>query len=725
VSNERQTVALTRLLRPRSVAIIGISPEPGSLGANVLDNLLRIGFAGDIHLVSRTNKEIAGRACLASIGELPEGVDAAVLAVPQQATVEAIAACARRHIGAALVFASGFAEMDDKGRAAQQAIARIASDNGMALCGPNCIGFANLTDKVALTFEPLSLLPPLDPAPQAGEGKNGASRGIGVVTQSGAMCSTLRLALAAKELSLSCVVSTGNEAQLTTEDFLAFLIDDAATGVIVLFMEEVRRPALFLALAARARAKNKPIVLMHPGRSKRAQSSARSHTGAMADNHAVMAALVGREAVVLVETLDELIDTAEIFTRFAQAPTKGAAVMTNSGAFKGYALDLADTIGLDLPALSPDCAAGIKAVLPPFAAIENPVDVTAMSIRDATILGRTAAHLLADPAMGSLLIAIVAGAPSFAMDKANAIVAGVADRKRPVAVATMGDETPLPAEFAAALRQKGLAFFRSPDRALRALARVTWYGNAVTAAGRHAEAIALPQPLPEIPRATVEGKAAGARVEYQGKAFIAALGIAVPRGELAHDPEQAFAIARRVGFPVALKAQAASLAHKSDAGGVVLNIADAAALRRAWDSIAANIAKARPDLVLDGMLVEAMAAPGIEMVVSARRERGWGPILTVGLGGLWIEALADVRLLAADLPRDAIIAELRKLKGAALLSGHRGAPPADLDAVADCALRLGALLRADPRIAEIEINPLVVYANGALALDVLMQVEER
>jgi acetate---CoA ligase (ADP-forming) len=713
VSSESQKVALTRLLRPRSVAIVGISPEPGSLGANVLDNLLRVGFAGDIHLVSRTNKQIAGRACLAAIDELPEGVDAAVLAVPRQATVEAVAACARRNIGAALVFASGFAEMDDEGRAAQDAMARIARDHGIALCGPNCIGFANLTDRVALTFEPLSL--PFT---------SGTSRGVGVVTQSGAMCSTLRLALAAKELALSCVVSTGNEAALTTEDFLAFLIDDDATQVIVLFMEEVRRPALFLALAARARAKNKPIVLMHPGRSKRAQESARSHTGAMTDNHAVMAALVAREAVVLVETLDELIDTAEIFARFAQAPSKGAAVMTNSGAFKGYALDLADTIGLDLPALSPDCAAGIKAVLPPFAAIENPVDVTAMSIRDASILGRAAAHLLADPAMGSLLVAIVAGAPRFAMDKANAIVGGIADLKKPVAVATMGDETPLPAEFAAALRQKGLAFFRSPDRALRALARVTWYGNTVTTAERRAESVPLPQPLPQIPPATNETKAAGARAEYQGKVFVAALGIAVPRGELARDQEQALTIARRIGFPVALKAQAAALAHKSDAGGVILNIADAASLARAWDNIAANIAKAHPGLLLAGMLVEAMAAPGIEMVVGARRERGWGPILTVGLGGLWIEVLADLRLLAADLPRDAIIAELRKLKGAALLSGNRGAPPADLDAVADCALRLGALLRADPRIVEIEINPLAVYANGALALDVLMQVEE-
>jgi acetate---CoA ligase (ADP-forming) len=699
-------IALTRLLRPRSVAIVGISPEPGSLGATVLGNLTRLGFTGDIHLVSRTSREIDGRKCLPSIGDLPEGVDAAVLALPRQAAVDAVAACVERKLGAALVFASGFAEMDEDGRVAQDKMARIAREGSLALCGPNCIGFANLGDRVALTFEPLSL-----PAPRADH----RGRAVGVITQSGAMCSTLRLALLAKELTLSCVVSTGNEAALTTEDFLKFLIDDEATQVVVLFMEQVRNPALFLKLAARAREKGKPIVLMHPGRSARAQASARTHTGAMAGDHAVMTALVGREAVIMVETLEELIDTAEVLARFAKPPTAGAAVMTNSGAFKGYALDFAETIGLDLPQLSAESAAGIKAVLPPFAAIENPVDTTAQTVRDPSILGSTAAHLLADPAMGSLVISIVAGAPRFAMDKANAILSGVTGLDKPVAVATMGDDTPMPEEFAAALRGKGLAFFRSPDRALRAMARATWYGRAVTAAQRRSSAPA--QPIAAIPKS-------GTLAEYAGKQVLSGLGIPVPSGKLARDRSEALAIAQRIGFPVVLKAQSEALAHKTDAGGVVLNVADAAALATAWDTIAANIRKARPGIALDGVLVEAMEAPGLELVVGARRVGAWGPIITIGLGGIWIEALHDIRLIPADLDRDGIIEQLRKLKGAALFGGHRGAPPADLDAVADCVLRLGAIIRSDPRVAEIEINPLVVHPKGALALDVLMHFEK-
>ena len=697
---QKHSTALTRLLRPRSVAIVGISPEPGSIGANALNNLTGIGFAGDIHLVSRSNRDIGGRSCVGSIDELPEGIDAAVLAVPRAATLDAVTACVRRKVGAVIVFAAGFAEMDEAGRTEQETLAKLAREAGMALCGPNCIGLVNIPGKVALTFEPLA-------PPKAGKG-----RAIGVVTQSGAMCSTLRLALLATELNLSCVVSTGNEAQLTTEDFLSFLVDDESTRVIVLFMEQVRDPKRFLALVGEARQRHKPVVLMHPGRSARAQSSARTHTGAMADNHAVMSALLRREAVVLVETLDELIDSAEMLARFENPPGKGAALMTNSGAFKGYALDFAETLGLDLPELSPAAAEAIKQILPPFAAIENPVDVTAQSIRDATILGRTAAQLLADPAMGSLVISIVAGAPRFAMDKANAIIAGIADLEKPVAVATMGDETELPREFATVLREKGLAFFRSPDRALRAMARATWYGRALASQRR-----APPMDLPHSP------PAAGSLVEYQGKTFLAELGIPVPAGELARDADAARAITRRIGFPVALKAQSAALHHKTDAGGVMLNIADEAALVRAWETIAANIKKTRAHIALDGMLVERMATGGLELVVGAHRDPAWGPFITVGLGGIWIEAIADIRLFAADLDRDGIVAELQSLKGATLLAGHRGAPPADLEAIADCVLRLGALLRSDPRITAVEINPLAVYSKDVFALDVLMHVE--
>ena len=316
-------------------------------------------------------------------------------------------------------------------------------------------------------------------------------------------------------------------------------------------------------------------------------------------------------------------------------------------------------------------------MLPPFAAIENPIDVTAQTVRDPSILGRTAAQLLADPAMGSLVVSIVAGAPRFAMDKAARSCPASAtskNRSRSPPWATR----PTAGGIFRRLPREGPAIYRSPDRALRAMARATWYGHAVTAT----------RPQAEAPRFTrIQDRASGALTEYQGKELLAMLGIAVPEGALARDLDEASEIAERIGYPVVLKAQAAALAHKSDAGGVILNIADEATLCGPGNAVTANIRKARPDLALDGVLVEAMAPPGLEMVVGARREPKWGPIVTVGLGGIWIEALHDIRILPADLDRDGIIDELHKLKGAALLRGGRGTPAADLAPSPICVAR--------------------------------------
>jgi acyl-CoA synthetase (NDP forming) len=277
-------------------------------------------------------------------------------------------------------------------------------------------------------------------------------------------------------------------------------------------------------------------------------------------------------------------------------------------------------------------------------------------------------------------------------------------------IAALGDDFPIPPEFIAAFRGKGIPVLRSPERALRALAHATAYGKTLRAAGATAPAISAP-PL----------SGHGSLAEHQGKAYLAALGIAVPDGALAHDISAAKEIAARVGYPVALKAQSATLTHKSDAGGVVLDIADAAALGTAWRRIAESVA----GNMLDGMLVEAMAPPGVEMIVGAKRDPGWGPVVLVGLGGIWTEALDDVRLIPADLAREQVIDEIGRLKGARLLQGLRGSAPVDVGAVADVALRVGALMRVRPEISEIDINPLVAYPDRVLALDALIVTAEK
>jgi acyl-CoA synthetase (NDP forming) len=685
---------LARLMRPRAVAIVGATPEPGTIGGAVLANLERCRYQGSIHLVSRRATEINGRPCVATIDDLPDGIDAAVLVVPQRAVVDAVAACGRRGIGGAVVFASGFAEVGDDGRGEQERLLQAARAGNVRILGPNCIGFTNFADGVALTFETIA------PEPIANR------PAVGVVTQSGALAGALRIALSAKGLGVSHAISTGNEADLIAEDFIAFLLDDPQTRAVALFLEQIRRPQTFLSLAARARALRKPIILLHLGKSARARASASTHTGALAGDYAVMAALLRHAAVVMVDTIDELIDAADLLAR-AAPPAGGAGIITNSGAIKGFALDFAEKIGLDIPPPSPATRAALQAALPAFASPDNPVDVTAQVIKDLGIWTRAATALVADPAIGSLAMLAVPGAPEQAVNKGQVVLSAIMASGKPAVVAALGDESPIPAEFYSMFRERGIPVFRSPERALQALAHATRYGRALAAEDATAPSIKAP-PLPHD----------GTLPEYVGKAYLAALGVAIPKGKLARDLKAATAIASEIGYPVALKAQASTLSHKSDHGGVILGLDSVEALASAWNEMQA----AMTGIALDAILVERMVKGGLEMIVGARRDPSWGPVVMVGLGGIFVETLKDVRLMPAWLPKERIVEECYRLNGAAMLRGVRGRPAVDVEALADVVLRVAAAMTARPEITEIDINPLTVLpaGQGAIALDALI-----
>jgi acetate---CoA ligase (ADP-forming) len=692
-----------RLLRPRSLAVVGASPEPLSLGGNVLANIKRFGFAGDLHLVSRTRTEINGRACVATIDDLPFGVDAVALMIPVPAVKDAIAACVRRGVGGAVVYASGFGELGEGGRRAQDEIAVLAKEAGLALLGPNCLGLINFVDQVPLTFEPVQPAVPSGP-------------GICAIAQSGAMAGNIRMALLGGNVPVAYTVSTGNEAVLGAEDVIAGLLDDPAVQLFSVFVEQIRHPQRFLALAAEARRRGKPIVLMHPGRSARSREAAKSHTGALAGDHAVMRAFVAAEGVVLVESLDELFDVSRLLTRYPHPPAVGVGIMSNSGAVRGFALDFCEQIELPLPELAAATCTELKQVLPDFAAIDNPLDITAQGMQKPSIFGDSAQAMMKDPNVGALLVAAMGGSPAQQMAKWKSLRPVLEAAEKPVALAYMGDNWPMSDEFLTDVKDSGVPYFRSPERVMRAFAHLVRFGRA----------LAEPRKPTDLSVAVSHAVAPGPMVEYRGKAVFAEAGIPVPRGALAATRDDAVRIARDLGFPVVLKAQAASLMHKSDVGGVAVGIVDEEAVRAAWDTMTARVKAARPDLALDGILVEAMALRGgIELIAGARRDPAWGEVLMVGLGGIWAEALGDVRLMPADADARQIAAELERLKGARLLHGYRGSAPCDLPALIDALLRIGALIRAVPALTEIDVNPLVVYpaGQGVLALDALLVAE--
>jgi acyl-CoA synthetase (NDP forming) len=696
------SLAIHRLLRPRSVAIVGASPELGSLGGAVLANLERFGYSGAIHVISRTRKEINGRTCVPSIDDLPAGVDAIVLVLPEAAVFEALGACVRREAGSAIVFASGFAEMGEEGRRKQQRLASIAREGGLILNGPNCVGVANYVDGIPLTFEPLS-------EPSAGQS------GVALIAQSGGLTTHLRLALASKGVPVAYTISTGNEAGVGAEDFLAYLVEDESTRVIALFLEQIRRPIAFLEWARGARRRGKPVVLLHPGRTQRARESAQSHTGALAGSYAAMKAVLEREGVLLVPTIDELIDVTALLARWPSPPSPGVAIVTNSGGFKAAMLDFCEELGVGLSAFAPATCEALKTMLPEFAPIDNPLDLTTITISKPGIYGQAAQAVLDDRNVGALLMSVIPGARQGQMARFASLLPVLERSQKPVAFAPFGDDAPLAEELIEALRRTGILLFKSGDRAMRALARLDAYGRAMRLlenAQAPAEVAALPVP------------GCGLIPEYRAKNYLAAAGIAIPDGALASNVADAQMIAARIGYPVVLKAQSNALPHKTEAGGIFVDIADSPMLAIGWEQLHQNVRRSRAGIELEGVLVEKMAPAGLELIVGAKRDPEWGSILMVGLGGIWTEALNDVRLLSGDADEAAILSEMGKLNGAQVLAGLRGAPRLDARAVANCAAILGGLMRATPELIEIEINPLRVYAEGAgvLALDALMKV---
>lgn len=700
-----------RILRPRSIAIVGASADPRSFGGFVQGNLERFGYDGALHLVSRSSEAINGRACVKSVDALPDGIDLAVLAIPEAGVMEAVLALAARRCHAAVLFASGYAEAGGDGPARQKALADAASAAGILLVGPNCMGFSNLAAGIPVTFEPLAAR------------EREQRPGVAVVAQSGFMAANLRDAFVARGVPVTTVFSTGNEACVTVEDVLADGIDDPQTRVLTVYAEQIRRPRLFLQLAARARAAGKPLVLLMPGRSARAREAAQSHTGALAGDHATATALLRNEAVVVVESLDELLDTSAILLRYPSPPAGGTAFMTGSGAMKNIALDFADDLGLDLPALGGPTVDRLTALLPAYAVAENPLDYTTIGVRQPGLIGELLLTMLGDPGVGSIVLAIPVGPEMAQRDKAEHIVPAMARADKPAVLVLTGDGSPVQPFFTEAITASGVPLFRSADRALRALRRVAAYGEALQRVGRtrrdNVAALALPAATPPN----------GIFPEYQGKAWLARAGLAVPAGALATSADEAVRIAAGLGYPVVLKAQASELPHKSDVGGVLVGLADEAALRDGWQRLRANVSRHRPELVLDGVLVEAMGARGLELVVGAKRDADWGPVVLVGLGGIWIEALKDVRLIPADMAEEDIVVELGRLKAAAVLQGVRGEAGVDLRAIARVVAQVGAQMRANPDLTEIDINPLVAYPAGAerpvLALDALVVATPR
>ncbi|HSQ96889.1 MAG TPA: acetate--CoA ligase family protein [Croceibacterium sp.] len=696
---------IDRLLRPKSVAVIGASDRHGALGATLLSNLVKYEFSGDVYPVNPKRDELLGLKVYHSVDELPEGIDCAVLAIPRNFVLDTVRSLAEKGCGAVVIYSAGFSEAGEEGLRDQQELARIANANSMIVEGPNCLGCTNYIERVPLTFVQTNMRTP----PKG-------TRAVGIASQSGALAAVLATTLFARDGYVSTSVSTGNEAVSGVEDYVEWLVDDPDTHVIAMYVESLRRPQAFLAAARRAREAGKPIVMLHPGKSNKAQESAATHTGAMAGDYALMKAKVGREGVIFAETLEELGDIATMAVTCKALPGANMAVLGESGALRGLAFDIAEDIGLDLVDLNDHNTPAMRAILPDYVPVSNPTDITALGLSEPEIYTKVLTVLLEDERVGSVVASIIQSDPITSKIKFPAIIKVLEDGTfaKPLVFAGVDEGARVPPEYVEGLRKVGIPWFPSTERAYRAIARLADLSKRDLTDRSQA-------PLPVAGLDAVSGVVP----EYQAKALLKPLGIAFPDSTFAENEEQVVAAADVLGYPVVLKAQAAALGHKSDAGGVILNLKTADDVREAFTQMFQNVANYDASIALDGVLVEKMGTMGIEMIVGAKNDPEWGPVVLAGFGGVTAEILKDVKLFTPDMGVEQVRAGLLSLKQAPLLKGWRGAPPRDVDALADLIVQLGRVMTGNSRIREVDLNPVIVHpqGEGVVALDALLFVD--
>ena len=679
---------LSPLLAPRSIAVVGANDRPDSYAGNVLANLERAGFDGPVWGVNPNRSEVMGRECVAAVSDLPEPVDAVVVAVPAAAVPAVVREAGERGCGGAIVLSAGFAEVES-GRALEEQLREAALAHGLAVCGPNGNGIVAVRKRAAIWGDGLAALTP---------------GGVAMVTQSGNV--GVNALGSRRGIGWHTVVSTGNEAVCSTSDWLEALARSAGVRSIALFCESDGDGARLAEALAACAEREVRVAVLKVGASEAGARSAASHTGAIAGDQRVFRALVEEAGAAWAEDFHDLLELAKALAEPRARPggDGGLAVLTCSGGDSGVAGDLAERLDLELPALAPPTRERLAGLLPDAATIANPLDYTAMIWGDAPLLAEIVTTVGADPAIDQLLL--LYDEPAAADDSWAAVRAGLADGARASAAAAIIAST-LPDLLSSAsvteLSEGGVPAIAGLRTALVCAA-------ALRAPGGDAER------LREIAVCAADASGGGGVGEGEwldeadSKELLRARGIAVVDGTAVGEGSQCVAAAQELGYPVALKLVSSGLRHKSDSGALALGLESAAEVGEAVARLAALPASAGTRF-----LVERMAEPGVEVLVAARAN-GVVPALVLAIGGIDAELLGDVAIVPLPASAERVREALLSLRGAGLLTGTRGRPAVDLGALADLAATVGEALRSE-RLTLLELNPVIATPAGAMAVD--------
>lgn len=686
--NERQP--LDRLLRPRSVAVIGASPRPGALSARFIGALQRHGYPGRIAPVNPGYDEVMGLPCYPTIADAGE-IDMAVVSLAAARVLDAVADCASAGLGAALVFSSGFGEIGEAGRAEQERLGEIARRTGMRIVGPNSPGFLNIADRTCLAALGVAFRATLAPGP------------VAVVAQSGGGGGLLVERAQDAGLGTSVLLCTGNEADLTIADVLPWLAEHDQTRVVALFCEAIRRSDEFVEGLERLRAAGKHVVILKAGSTEAGARATAAHTGALASDDDVVDALLDRHRIPRAYSFEELLAAATALARLGPARGRRVGILTTSGGAGVVAAEAAERAGLSLPSPSPGTRQRLAAAAPDFAATANPADMSGMFSEREEIFTDSLTALAEAEEFDQLVLVLTVHNPENSRRLAELLVRVRDASDAPLAVLWIAGQMSAPS--IAWLREQGLAVFEDADRCMRAL---------------HARAVAgRPEPGPPLPAPPAPTGLPDVPLESEAMALLAQAGVPVPITVLCPTPQAAADTAGRLTGPLAVKAAARDLLHRSEVGGVVLGVRGPEEVVTAHERVveAALAAGATPE----GSIVQEMAASGVELICGVRRDPEFGPVLVVGLGGLTAELQSDVSRRMLPLREGEAEAMLRELRSYPLLEGYRGTPAGDvaaaaraIEAIAGFAVALGDDLEA------VEVNPLVVQSDGAMAVDALI-----
>ena len=695
--------SLIPFFEPEGIALVGASHDPSKLGYTLAHNLVRSGYQGAVHYVNPKGGELFGQPIHQAATEIPDPVDLAVLLIPAPFVPDALRDCGKRGIPAAIIASGGFRETGEQGAALEEECLRIAKEFGMRLIGPNCIGLIDTHLPLDTTF--LST-----PAPNAGD--------IALISHSGAVCAAVIDWSKGQGFGLSRLLSLGNQVDVCETDVLEAVAADPNTKALTLYIESLRNGRHFVTKAKEV-TKHKPIVALKVGRFERSQQAAASHTGALAGEEFAYDAAFERCGVIRADTMEQLFDWAKALAWCPPIKGRGVAVLTNSGGPGVIASDAIEANDLYLADFSPETNNQLEQLMPSAASIHNPVDMLAGATPE--LFASALECLLSDEAVHSCIVIMPPPPVSSAGAVARALIPIIQASDKPVVLVLMGH--PMIQEAVEYFRDVQIPEYRFPEKAASALSKLAQRAD-------YLESTDEQTPFPK----GIDRDAAAKLLAKQSDGFlstdvaqelIACYGIQIPGLSLATSVTEALEGGESLGYPLALKVASEEIVHKSDVGGVRINIQDAQELQLAYEEILANCARLQPNAKVQGVWVQQMAPSGHELILGSVQDAQFGPLAMFGSGGVEVEGLGDVAFGLAPLTTNDVSRLLEDTWAGRKLAGYRNIPEANRTAVEDALVRIGQLASDFPELAEIEINPLIATAFEAIAIDVRVRLDRQ